>query len=121
MAKTLKRAAAFTALARALSAGARGGPSLGTRLAALPRMIAATSRGHYDGGLRLALGICIIMVVAAEMQLSKYGVGARLIHSGQVLETGQVFAMLVLLAIVGVLLTKGQDKLDRMVGRWRTR
>jgi hypothetical protein len=29
--------------------------------------------------------------------------------------------MLVLLAIVGVLLTKGQDKLDRMVGRWRTR
>jgi NitT/TauT family transport system permease protein len=73
------------------------------------------------GGLRLALGICIIMVVAAEMQLSKYGIGARLIHSGQVLETGQVFAMLVLLAIVGVLLTKGQDKLDRMVGRWRTR
>ena len=33
MAKTLKRTAAFAALARALTAGARGGPSLGTRLA----------------------------------------------------------------------------------------
>lgn len=55
MARTLKRTAAFTALARALTSGARGGPSLGTRLAALPRMIKATSRGEYDGGLRIAM------------------------------------------------------------------
>ncbi|SCG42264.1 YkvA family protein [Micromonospora halophytica] len=55
MGRTLKRSAAFTALARALAAGARGGPSLGARLAALPRMIRATARGEYDGGLRLAL------------------------------------------------------------------
>ena len=34
-------------------------------------------------GLRLALGISIIMVVAAEMQLSKYGIGARLTFAGQ--------------------------------------
>ena len=54
MAKTLKRTAAFTALARALMSGARGGPSLSTRLAALPRMIKATAKGEYDGGLRLA-------------------------------------------------------------------
>jgi hypothetical protein len=55
MAKTLKRAAAFTALARALSAGSRGGPSLGQRLGALPRMIKASTTGQYDGGMRLAL------------------------------------------------------------------
>jgi uncharacterized membrane protein YkvA (DUF1232 family) len=55
MAKTLKRTAAFTALARALMAGARGGPSLGKRLAALPRMMKATARGEYDGGMRLAM------------------------------------------------------------------
>ncbi|TDB80137.1 MULTISPECIES: YkvA family protein [unclassified Micromonospora] len=55
MGRTLKRSAAFAALARAVAAGARGGPSLGTRLAAVPRMIRATGRGEYDGGLRLAL------------------------------------------------------------------
>ncbi|GIF75510.1 YkvA family protein [Asanoa siamensis] len=55
MAKTLKRTAAFAALGRALTAGARGGPGLGTRLAALPRMIKATASGEYDGGLRLAM------------------------------------------------------------------
>jgi len=55
MAKTLKRTAAFTALAKALVSGARGGPSIGKRLAALPRMLKATAKGQYDGGMRVAL------------------------------------------------------------------
>jgi len=55
MAKTLKRTAAFTALARALMSGARGGPSISKRLAALPRMLKATAKGEYDGGMRVAL------------------------------------------------------------------
>jgi uncharacterized membrane protein YkvA (DUF1232 family) len=55
MAKTLKRTAAFTALGKALISGVRGGPSLGKRVAALPRMIKATTRGEYDGGKRVAL------------------------------------------------------------------
>ena len=55
MAKTLKRTAAFTALARALMSGARGGPSIGKRVAALPRMLKATAKGEYDGGMRVAM------------------------------------------------------------------
>jgi uncharacterized membrane protein YkvA (DUF1232 family) len=55
MAKTLKRTAAFTALGKALVSGARGGPSISKRLAALPRMLKATFKGQYDGGLRVAL------------------------------------------------------------------
>ncbi|WBB77424.1 YkvA family protein [Micromonospora sp. WMMD882] len=69
MARTLKRAAAFTALGRALLAGARGGPSLGARLAALPRMIRATARGEYDGGLRLALMTAAVAYVASPVDL----------------------------------------------------
>lgn len=71
------------------------------------------------GGLRLALGISIILVVAAEMQTARHGLGAQLQLAGQVLETGQVFAILLLLAILGILLTKGQDKLGNIVNRWR--
>jgi uncharacterized membrane protein YkvA (DUF1232 family) len=55
MAKTLKRTAAFTALAKSLMAGARGGPSIGKRVAALPRMLKATAKGDYDGGMRVAM------------------------------------------------------------------
>ncbi|MFI7541792.1 YkvA family protein [Actinoplanes sp. NPDC049599] len=55
MAKTLRRTAAFTALAKALMTGARGGPSIGKRVAALPRMIKASAKGEYDGGMRVAM------------------------------------------------------------------
>ncbi|OJF14678.1 YkvA family protein [Couchioplanes caeruleus] len=55
MAKALRRTAAFTALAKALMAGARGGPSIGKRMAALPRMMKASASGQYDGGMRIAM------------------------------------------------------------------
>jgi uncharacterized membrane protein YkvA (DUF1232 family) len=50
----LGRKAALTALWTALTASRRGGPSLGRRLAAIPRMIVATLTGRYDGKARLA-------------------------------------------------------------------
>ncbi|MFI7575235.1 YkvA family protein [Micromonospora sp. NPDC049497] len=69
MGKTLQRSAALTALARALMAGARGGPSLGKRLAALPRMVRATARREYDGGLRLALMTAAAAYVVSPVDL----------------------------------------------------
>jgi uncharacterized membrane protein YkvA (DUF1232 family) len=69
MAKTLRRTAAFTALGRALTSGARGGPSLGRRIAALPRMIRATARGEYDGGLRLAMMAAATAYLASPVDL----------------------------------------------------
>lgn len=70
-------------------------------------------------GLRLALGVAIILVVAAEMITAKYGLGARLSAASQILETGQIFAILLLLAIFGVTISKTQNAIDRVVGRWR--
>lgn len=69
MAKTLRRTAAFTALFRALTSGARGGPSLGRRLAALPRMIRASTRGDYDGGLRVALMAAATVYVVSPIDV----------------------------------------------------
>lgn len=74
MAKTLKRTAAFRALYQALTSGSRGGPPLGKRLAALPRMIRATVRGEYDGGLRLAM-----MTAATAYVLSPVDVASELV------------------------------------------
>lgn len=69
MAKTLKRTAAFTALARALMSGSRGGPSLGKRLAALPRMVRATTKGEYDGGLRVAMMAAMTAYVVSPIDI----------------------------------------------------
>ena len=65
----LGRKAAFTALWTALSASRRGGPSLGRRLAALPRMILATLTGRYDGKGRLAAMLFATAYIASPIDL----------------------------------------------------
>jgi NitT/TauT family transport system permease protein len=58
-------------------------------------------------------------VVAAEMVVGKLGLGARLYLAGQVLETEQVFAVLIVLATLGIVITKLQDVIDVRLGHWR--
>ncbi len=70
-------------------------------------------------GVRLGLGVSIILVVAAEMVVGKLGLGARLYLAGQVLETEQVFAVLIVLATLGIVVTKIQDAIDVWLGHWR--
>jgi NitT/TauT family transport system permease protein len=70
-------------------------------------------------GIRLGLGVSIILVVAAEMVVGKLGLGARLYLAGQVLETEQVFAVLIVLATLGIVITKTQDAIDVRLNRWR--
>lgn len=70
-------------------------------------------------GVRLGLGVSIILVVAAEMVVGKVGLGARLYLAGQILETEQVFAVLIVLALLGVVVTKAQDLIDAWLSRWR--
>lgn len=70
-------------------------------------------------GVRLGLGVSIILVVAAEMVVGKIGLGARLYLAGQILETEQVFAVLIVLAALGIIVTKVQDFIDIKLGRWR--
>ena len=103
MAKTLRRTAAFTALAKALMSGAKGGPSIGTRLAALPRMLKASAKGEYDGGMRVAMMTAATLYVASpvdfmpELLMSVFGLaddavmiawlaGAVLSETGRFLE-----------------------------------
>jgi NitT/TauT family transport system permease protein len=84
------------------------------------RVILPSAVPHIFAGLRLGLGVSIILVVAAEMVTGRTGLGARLYLAGQVLETGQVFAILLLLAILGIAVSKGQDAIDRLLGNWRS-
>jgi uncharacterized membrane protein YkvA (DUF1232 family) len=56
----LGRKAALTALWTVVR-GARGGPTLGMRISALPRMLRATFTGRYDGKGRV-LGMIVALV-----------------------------------------------------------
>jgi len=71
-------------------------------------------------GLQLGMGVTIILVVAAEMigGSAQGGMGYLLISSGQVMETEKVFASLVVLAVMGAVIIKLQQWLDRKVAPW---
>jgi NitT/TauT family transport system permease protein len=71
-------------------------------------------------GLQLGMGVTIILIVAAEMigGSAQGGMGYLLISSGQVMETEKVFASLVVLAVAGAIIIKGQQWLDRRIAPW---
>ncbi len=73
-------------------------------------------------GLHLGMGVTIILVVAAEMigGAGHLGMGNLLITAGQVMETEKVFASLVVLAVVGAVVIKSQQWIDRKVAPWMT-
>jgi NitT/TauT family transport system permease protein len=49
---------------------------------------------------------------------SQSGMGYLLINSGQVMETEKVFASLVVLAVMGAVIIKLQQWIDRKVAPW---
>jgi len=64
MAGTLRRRMAWTALLRVFKPGT---PGLGKRIAAIPRMIAATMRGEYDGKGRLGMMAVATMYIVSPI------------------------------------------------------
>lgn len=67
MAGTMRRAAAFTALWRALTSSK--GPSIPRRLAAMPSLVWHTVTGKYDGGGRMFLILLAAAYVVSPIDL----------------------------------------------------
>jgi uncharacterized membrane protein YkvA (DUF1232 family) len=59
----------LAALWAAIRSSHRGGPSLGQRLAAIPRMIVATLSGRYDGKGRLAAMVLASAYIISPIDL----------------------------------------------------
>ena len=66
-----RRATALAALWRALSTGRRGGPGLGARLVALPRLAVAAATGRYPGLSRgrLALMLAAVLYIVCPVDV----------------------------------------------------
>jgi uncharacterized membrane protein YkvA (DUF1232 family) len=64
----LGRKAAFTALWR-IMAGTKGGPPLGMRLSAFPRMLGAAFTGRYDGKSRIFAMVLALLYIVSPIDL----------------------------------------------------
>ncbi len=69
-------------------------------------------------GFRLGMGVAIILTVASEMIAGQNGLGRFLVEAGAILETEKVFAALFVMAILGIVVTKSQDRVDKRFAAW---
>lgn len=70
-------------------------------------------------GLKLSIGIAIVLAVAAEYQLTKVGLGYEIYNAGQLLDVERLYAALVAVSLLGFGLTAVVDVLEILAIPWR--
>lgn len=70
-------------------------------------------------GLKLGMGMALILIVAAEMSAAKAGVGWMIWRAYDMFDIEQMFAALITLSILGYIFTLLLDWLEHMVLPWK--
>lgn len=70
-------------------------------------------------GLRLSVGVTLIMVVVAEMYASMAGVGYLIMRGGATYDTPKVFLGILILTLSGVIFSELLRVLERRIAPWR--
>ncbi len=70
-------------------------------------------------GLKLSLGIAIVLAVAAEYQLTRTGLGFAIFNAQQLLDVERLYAALVAVSLLGFALAGIVDALEALAIPWR--
>lgn len=70
-------------------------------------------------GLKLAAGTSLLLLVAAEMIAAKEGVGAMILHYGDLMLTTKLMVGVVTLSLLGVAFNQGLQWLENRLIRWK--
>jgi NitT/TauT family transport system permease protein len=69
-------------------------------------------------GLRLGIGQAVIGMIVAQMFLALSGLGKLLVNYGDFFKTDYVFAVVIVIGLLGVALTEGVQIVDRRFAHW---
>lgn len=72
-------------------------------------------------GMRVSLGIALIVVVVSEMVASNNGIGYFILNAQRFFNVTDMFAGIFTLAVVGYLLNAAFLRIEARVLRWRAR
>ena len=72
-------------------------------------------------GLRLSIGIAIVLAVAAEFTAAKSGLGFQIWNAWETLQVERMYVALVMVSLLGYGLTLAGEALERAVVPWRAR
>ena len=72
-------------------------------------------------GMRIGLGLTLVLVIAVELTAAQEGLGAFLWIAGQTLAAENLFCGFVVIGVLGLVLTRGLDRLGDRLMPWRQR
>ena len=70
-------------------------------------------------GFRITTSIALILLVAAEMIGARYGIGAFILSAGNLFQTDQLLAGVIMLSVAGLVFARGITFLERRLLAWR--
>jgi NitT/TauT family transport system permease protein len=88
-------------------------------LAFYTRVLVPGALPNIFAGMKLSIGIAIVLAVAAEFTAAKSGLGFTIYNSEQLLDIDTLYVALVAVSLLGFLLTTGLDALERAFVPWR--
>lgn len=70
-------------------------------------------------GFRITASIALVLLVAAEMIGAEYGIGAFILQAGNLMQTDQLLAGVLVLSLLGLLVAAVLGRAERVLLRWR--
>jgi NitT/TauT family transport system permease protein len=70
-------------------------------------------------GLKLAAGTALLLLVSAEMIAAQYGIGAMVLHYGNLMITTKLMVGVLLLSFLGLLFNRGLQWLEQKLIPWK--
>jgi NitT/TauT family transport system permease protein len=70
-------------------------------------------------GFRITASVALLLVVSAEMIGAEYGIGAFVLQAGNLMQTDQLLAGVVILSLFGLVAGWSISRLERRLLRWR--
>ncbi|MBI3451856.1 MAG: ABC transporter permease [Rhodospirillales bacterium] len=88
-------------------------------LAILRKIVLPGALPGILAGFRITASIALILLVAAEMIGAQYGIGAFILSAGNLMQTDQLLAGVVLLSVLGLAIGTVLSRLERWLLGWR--
>lgn len=90
-----------------------------SRISLVRKVILPDALPVIFAGLKLAAGTSLLLLVAAEMIAAKEGLGAMILHYGDLMLTTKLMVGVLTLSILGVAFNHGLNWLEKRVIPWR--
>ena len=83
------------------------------------RILLPASMAFIFAGLRVSIGLALIGTIVGEMIAGQYGLGQMIARAANMFDTAQVFAIIIVLAVLAVVMNEIMKQIERSVMRWQ--